>query len=151
MANDGQLFQFPLRAFWMDIGQPRDYLVGQARYIKRQAELGNECEFDSIVHPSAVVEPGAEIGPNVVIGENCVIESGVRIVNATVMSGSRVKKGSYVNCSIIGWKCSLGKWSRVEETFLGEDVTVKDLSLMFQVNVLPHKSVEGKLDKTTIM
>jgi mannose-1-phosphate guanylyltransferase len=130
----------------MDIGQPRDYLIGQARYIKRQAELGIECLNNAIIHEKAVVEDGAEIGPNVVIGEGCVIESGVKIVNATIMSGTRVKKGSYVNCSIVGWNCQIGKWSRLEETFLGEDVTVKDLSLMFQVNVLPHKGVEGKLE-----
>jgi mannose-1-phosphate guanylyltransferase len=67
------------------------------------------------------------------------------------MSGSHVKKGTFVNCCIVGWKSQIGKWSRLEETFLGEDVTVKDLSLMYQVNVLPHKSVEGKLEKTTIM
>jgi hypothetical protein len=51
----------------------------------------------------------------------------------------------------VGWNCTVGKWCRLEETFLGEDVKVKDLTITNMVNVLPHKSVEGKLEKETIM
>lgn len=151
MASDGQIFQFPLRGFWMDIGQPRDYLIGQAKYIKRQAELGQECANNSIVHPDAKVDAGAEIGPNVVIGAGCHIESGVKLVNATILSGTTVKTGTYINCCIIGWKNRVGKWCRVEESFTGEDVQIKDLSLITATKVLPHKAVEGKLEKEVIM
>lgn len=28
MANDGQLFAFELQGFWMDVGQPKDFLTG---------------------------------------------------------------------------------------------------------------------------
>jgi mannose-1-phosphate guanylyltransferase len=96
MASDGKIFQFKLKAFWMDIGQPRDYLIGQARYIKRQAELGKQCDNDSIVHDNATIESGAEVGPNVVIGENCYIESGVKLVNCAILSGTTVKKGTVI-------------------------------------------------------
>lgn len=29
MANDGQLYAFELEGFWMDVGQPRDFLTGK--------------------------------------------------------------------------------------------------------------------------
>lgn len=33
MANDKQLFAFELKGFWMDVGQPKDYLTGMALYL----------------------------------------------------------------------------------------------------------------------
>jgi len=151
MANDGMIFQFPLSGFWMDIGQPKDYLTGQALYIKRQKELGNELENNSIVHESATIEEGSEIGPNVVIGANCVIESCVKLVDVTILPGTTIRKGSYITKSIIGWKNEVGKWCRIEESFTGEDVKIKDKSMLREVKILPHKAVEGKLKKEIIM
>lgn len=36
MAGDKQLFQMELPGYWMDIGQPKDYLFGQSMYLKAQ-------------------------------------------------------------------------------------------------------------------
>jgi mannose-1-phosphate guanylyltransferase len=33
MAEDGQLYQMVLPGFWMDIGQPKDYLIGVKLYL----------------------------------------------------------------------------------------------------------------------
>lgn len=37
MAADGNLFAFELQGFWMDVGQPKDYLLGVGLYL---AHLG---------------------------------------------------------------------------------------------------------------
>lgn len=34
MASEGHLYQMELPGYWMDIGQPVDYLIGQDLYIK---------------------------------------------------------------------------------------------------------------------
>lgn len=33
MANDKNLFAFELKGFWMDVGQPKDYLIGMGFYL----------------------------------------------------------------------------------------------------------------------
>lgn len=33
MAADSQLFAFELKGFWMDVGQPKDYLTGMCLYL----------------------------------------------------------------------------------------------------------------------
>ena len=33
MSEDGRLFAMDLPGFWMDIGQPKDYLLGMALYL----------------------------------------------------------------------------------------------------------------------
>lgn len=135
----------------MDIGKPHDYLVGQLNYQKRRAELGEGATNSCIIHETATVEEGAELGPNVVIGAGCHIESGVKIVHATIMSGTKVKKGAYIFKCIVGWENTIGKWARLEKTFTGEDVQVKDTSFLESVNVLPHKAVEGTKKNEIIM
>jgi mannose-1-phosphate guanylyltransferase len=34
MVDDTQLYQMVLPGFWMDIGQPKDYLIGQTLFLK---------------------------------------------------------------------------------------------------------------------
>jgi mannose-1-phosphate guanylyltransferase len=34
MASEGQIYQMKLPGYWMDIGQPKDYLKGQQLHIK---------------------------------------------------------------------------------------------------------------------
>jgi hypothetical protein len=34
MANDAQLFAMELSGFWMDVGQPKDYLIGMCYYLE---------------------------------------------------------------------------------------------------------------------
>ena len=33
MAKDEQLYAFTLNGFWMDIGQPKDFLLGTCMYL----------------------------------------------------------------------------------------------------------------------
>lgn len=33
MANDGQLHCMELKGFWMDVGQPKDFLTGMCLYL----------------------------------------------------------------------------------------------------------------------
>ena len=95
----------------MDIGQPKDYLVGQKFYLsslrdkkdERITPSGANILGDVMIHPSAKVDPTATLGPNVVIGANCIIGPGVRIYNATVMEGSKVNGFTLIEGSIIGW------------------------------------------------
>jgi mannose-1-phosphate guanylyltransferase len=63
----------------------------------------------------------------VVIGPNCVIEDGVCIKRSTILANSLIKSHSWVQSSIVGWKCTIGKWVRMENvTVTGEDVIVND-------------------------
>jgi mannose-1-phosphate guanylyltransferase len=33
MAKDKQLYAYELKGFWMDVGQPKDYLIGMGLYL----------------------------------------------------------------------------------------------------------------------
>lgn len=110
LAAEGQLYQMGLDGYWMDIGQPKDYLVGQKLFLQSQRDRSSEFLVngpnivgDVWVHPSAKVDPSAVLGPNVVIGADCVIGPGSKIYNSTILARTIVHGYSLIEGSIIGW------------------------------------------------
>jgi mannose-1-phosphate guanylyltransferase len=142
-----------LPGFWMDIGQPRDYIAGLRLYLdslrkKTPAKLASGAHVlgNVLVHETAVIADGCLIGPDVAIGPECVVEAGVRLSRCTVMRGARVKQHSCVSSSIIGWHSTVGKWARVKNmTILGEDVHVCDEIYSNGGVVLPHKEIKPSI------
>lgn len=60
MASDKKIYQMVLPGYWMDIGQPKDYLSGQVMYLNAQKELntgklatGDNIKGNVIIHESA--------------------------------------------------------------------------------------------------
>ncbi|KAL0711895.1 hypothetical protein Bca4012_018873 [Brassica carinata] len=135
IASEKKLYAMVLPGFWMDIGQPKDYLTGQRmylHYLRKNApeELlvsGDHIIGNVMADETAVIGERCLIGPDVVIGPGCVIESGVRLFGCTVMRGSRIKEHACVSDSIVGWDSTVGSWARVANvTVLGKDVHVAD-------------------------
>jgi len=154
MANDKVLYAMVLPGFWMDVGQPQDFIRGSEllmEFFRRSASSklataesysGVTIVGNVIIHPSAKVGAGCTLGPNVVIGANCKIGDSVCLKNTTVLQNSVVKQSAWISNSIIGWDCTVGKWCRIEGlTVLGEDVQIRDELFLNATKVLPHKSV----------
>ena len=147
MSDEGKIYQMVLPGYWMDIGQPKDYLSGQTLYLKDNADKvakGDNMKGNNIVHETAEIDPTAVIGPNTVIGPGCKVGAGSKVSNSTLLAGSKVDTYSYVDGSIIGWKSSIGKWCRVTGlAVIAEDVQVKDDTYLNGTKILPHKGVNG--------
>lgn len=159
IAAEKQLYAMVLPGFWMDIGQPKDYITGLRLYLDslRRNSSGKLAKGSNIlgnvlVHETAKIGEGCLIGPDVAIGPGCVVESGVRLSRCTVMRGVRIKKHACVSSSIIGWHSTVGQWSRVENmTILGEDVHVGDEVYSNGGVVLPHKEIKSSILKPEIV
>lgn len=69
MASEGQLHCMELDGFWMDVGQPKDYLTGMCMYLKSMKEkhpqqlqtgtniVGNVMIVSAIPLPLNLLEP----------------------------------------------------------------------------------------------
>jgi mannose-1-phosphate guanylyltransferase len=149
MAEDGQLSSMVLNGFWMDIGQPKDFLTGTELYLSHlrgtapeRLREGSNIVGNVLIDPSAQIAADCLIGPNVTIGPNCVVGSGTRVANSVLFEGTVILTNSWINGSIIGWRCRLGRWVRLERlSVLGEDVKVKDELCLNGTIVLPHKDI----------
>jgi len=156
MASEGQLYSFVLQGFWMDVGQPKDFLTGTGLYLNHLAtaqpsELVNPEKHNYanvkivgrvLVDKTAKIGGGCVIGPNVTIGPNCLIEEGVRLKNTVILEGVSVGSNSWISQTIIGWKSTIGKWVRIQNiSVLGQDVQVGDELFINGGRILPHKAI----------
>ncbi|SGY20695.1 BQ5605_C016g08128 [Microbotryum silenes-dioicae] len=163
MVEDAQLHLMDLTGFWMDVGQPKDYLIGMCLYLtyltsQKSKLLSYPTENkwvnsgNVLVDPSAKIDPTAVIGPNVVVGPGCVIGAGARLQRCVIMENAVVKEHAFIRSSIIGWNSTCGRWTRIDNcTVLGDDVNVKDELLVNGASVLPHKSISTSITEPSIV
>lgn len=153
MAEANELYSMVLPGFWMDCGQPADFITGTSLYLNsvrnRKPDMlatGEGIVGNVLIDPSAKIGKDCVIGPDVVIGPNCVLEDGIRIKSSTVLANTTVKSHAWVKETIVGWNSSVGRWSRLENTtVLGEDVTIQDEVYVNGARILPHKSIGASI------
>ncbi|KAF2308639.1 hypothetical protein GH714_011632 [Hevea brasiliensis] len=173
LAGKKQLYTYETMNFWEQIKTPGMSLKCSALYLA-QYQLtspqllasGDGTKSASIigdvyVHPSAKVHPTAKIGPNVSISANVRVGAGVRLISCIILDDVEIQENAVVMHSIIGWKSSLGRWSRVQAdgdynsklgiTILGEAVTVEDEVVVTNCIVLPNKIINGSVQEEIIL
>jgi len=159
MAGEGQLYALDLPGFWMDVGQPKDFLLGMGLYLTHAKNVspeklrtGSSFMGPVLVDPSAKIGEGCMLGPNVTIGPNCIIEDGVRIRDSTILEGAVIKANSWIKGSIIGWQSTVGRWVRIENvSVLGQDVHVEDEIYINGGKILPHKTISESIYSPAII
>ncbi|KAI3635490.1 hypothetical protein MIR68_006128 [Amoeboaphelidium protococcarum] len=159
MAADGELHSMELDGFWMDVGQPRDFLLGTGLYLnslqqKEPSRLSSHASVVGpvLVHPSAQIGKDCKIGPNVVIGPNVKIGDGVRLQKCVIMENSTIKSHAWIHSSIVGWESTVGRWTRVEGvSVLGDDVQIADELYINGGSILPHKSISVNIAEPKIV
>lgn len=164
VAAQRQLYALELPGFWMDVGQPKDYLRGNVLYLKSlehasPGELASEKTHPGVkirgrvlIHKTAVIGPGCDIGPNVVIGAGCVVGSGVRLSECTLLNDVHVCDHALIRQAIVGWQSRIGEWAQlVDMCVLGADVNVAAEIRLANVTVCPHKGVKADEKPGTIV
>nr|XP_043617221.1 mannose-1-phosphate guanyltransferase alpha [Erigeron canadensis] len=173
LAGKKQLYTYETMDFWEQIKTPGMSLKCSGLYLslfrhtsphlltegdgsKSVAIIG-----DVYIHPSAKVHPTAKIGPNVSISANARIGAGVRLINCIILDDVEIKENAVVIHSIVGWKCSIGRWSRVQAegdhnaklgvTILGEAVNVEDEVVVINCIVLPNKTLNVSVQHEIIL
>lgn len=134
LAEEGHLEAFKLDGYWMDIGQPVDYLRGQ-RLAVENMDIDDAILTDSI-------EGGNWAGgvpncgyinrrDNVVVGQNVKIGNNVKLRDCALFDHSIVEDNVTVENSIVGWGTHLKSDCKVLEfTVLGTgSVVERDVEL----------------------
>ncbi|KAL0335695.1 UNVERIFIED_CONTAM: Mannose-1-phosphate guanyltransferase alpha [Sesamum radiatum] len=173
LAGKRQLYVYETMDFWEQIKTPgmslkcsglylaqfrfsSPHLLASGDGIKKATITGNVY-----IHPSTKVHPTAKIGPNVSISANARIGAGSRLVNCIVLDDVEIKDNAVVIHAIIGWKSSIGRWSRVQAsgdhnaklgiTILGESVTVEDEVVVINSIILPNKTLNVSVQEEIIL
>ncbi|GJT14846.1 mannose-1-phosphate guanyltransferase alpha-like protein [Tanacetum coccineum] len=165
LAGKKQLYTYETMDFWEQIKTPAMSLKCSALYLAqfRHTSPGllassNGAKNPTVVgdvyiHPSAKVHPTAKIGPNVSISANVRVAAGVRLMDCIILDDAEIQENAFVMFAIVGWKSSLGKWSRGDGdyktklgiTILGEAVTVEDEVVVDVVNYIDFDHFDDDL------
>ncbi|KAJ7970905.1 putative Mannose-1-phosphate guanyltransferase [Quillaja saponaria] len=173
LAGKKQLYTYETMDFWEQIKTPGMSLKCSGLYLHQfrftsphilasgDGTRSTTVVGDVYVHPSAKVHPTAKIGPDVSISANVRVGAGVRLINCIVLDDVEIKENAVVMNSIVGWKSSIGKWSRVQGdgdynekhgiTILGEGVTVEDEVVVINCIVLQNKTLNVGVHEETIL
>lgn len=173
LAGKKQLYTYETTGFWEQIKTPGMSLKCSALYLSQYQftfpnllASGDGTKSATIIgnvyiHPSAKVHPTAKIGPNVSISANARIGAGVRLISCVILDDVEIKENAVVIHAIVGWKSSVGKWSRVQAggdynaklgiTILGEAVAVEDEVVVVNSIVLPNKTLNVSVQEEIIL
>lgn len=159
VAADNKLYAFTLGGYWMDVGQPKDYLKGLKLHldslrIHHPENLASSpyIKGNVLIDASATIGQGCSIGPDVSIGKGCVIGDGVRLSSCVIMRGVSVMNHTKIDSSIVGWESKIGTWSRLENNcVLGEDVQCRDELHLNGAVILPHKEIKESVSSPSII
>ncbi|XP_042969759.1 mannose-1-phosphate guanyltransferase alpha-like isoform X2 [Carya illinoinensis] len=173
LAGKKQLYTYETMDFWEQIKTPGMSLKCSALYLAQfrsasphllasgDGTKSATVVGDVYVHPSAKVHPTAKIGPNVSISANVRVGAGVRLISCIILDDVEIKENAVIINSIVGWKSSIGKWSRVQAdgdynaklgiTILGEAVIVEDEAAVINCIVLPNKTLNISVQEEIIL
>ena len=157
LAEEQKLYGFETHAFWMDIGEPFDYLGANAAVLSRQRKVVKPDSAD--IDPSAIisgpcnfgenVKIGADsrIGPNVSLADDVMIGKGCRVENSIIYSGAVIEDYSSVKNAILGENSVLERWVKVESgSLIGDFAQISDgVTITSGVSVCPSKTVEESI------
>ncbi|CAO2818268.1 unnamed protein product [Amaranthus hypochondriacus] len=173
LAGKKQLYTYETMDFWEQIKTPGMSLKCSGLYLNQfqftsphllasgDGTKNANIIGDVYIHPSAKINPSAKIGPNVSISANARVGPGARLINCIILDDVEIKDNAVVIHSIVGWKSSIGKWSRVQAdgeygaklgiTILGESVTVEDEVVVIKSIVLPNKTLNVSVQEEIIL
>ncbi|CAF1911223.1 unnamed protein product [Brassica napus] len=183
LAGKKQLYTYETMDFWEQIKSPgmslrcSELYLSQFRLTSPHILASGDGTKSAIVigdvyiHPSAKVHPTAKIGPNVSISANARVGPGVRLISCIILDDVEIMENAVVTNAIVGWKSSIGRWSRVQAfftllitqqaegvynsklgvTILGDSVAVEDEVVVTSSIVLPNKTLNVSVQDEIIL
>uniref|UniRef100_M4CVC4 Uncharacterized protein n=1 Tax=Brassica campestris TaxID=3711 RepID=M4CVC4_BRACM len=193
LAGKKQLYTYETMDFWEQIKSPgmslrcSELYLSQFRLTSPHMLASGDGTKSAIVigdvyiHPSAKVHPTAKIGPNVSISANARVGPGVRLISCIILDDVEIMENAVVTNAIVGWKSSIGRWSRVQACFspllilfmfvitllitqaegvynsklgvtiLGDSVAVEDEVVVTSSIVLPNKTLNVSVQDEIIL
>ncbi|XP_015967700.1 uncharacterized protein LOC107491366 [Arachis duranensis] len=173
LAGKKQLYIYETKDFWEQIKTPGMSIKCSALYLSQFRPISPQLlangdgikkasiSGDVYIHPSAKVHPTAKIGPGVSISANARIGAGARLINCIILDDAEIKENAVVIHAIVGWKSSIGRWARIQAsgdynaklgvTLLGESVIVEDEVVVVNSIVLPHKTLNVRVQDEILL
>ncbi|ORE00016.1 MPG1 [Hepatospora eriocheir] len=115
LAKNGNLYNYNLDGFWIDVGVPAEYLYGQ-RVVIEMLDL---------------VKKNKAYSKNVILGKNVIIKENVSLSNCVIFDNTIINNNCVITNAMIGYNCIIESNVKIGNessnvTILGDGVIVKE-------------------------
>ena len=136
------IYAYPSAAYWIDIGTPGKYLQLHRDLLSGKSSQYAPAPSKVLIGEQSYIHPTAQITGPILIGNNCTIGQNVKLIGPVVIGPScqilpeavveesiiwrNVRLGPKVSLkkSIVADRCRLDADSIIEDSVLGDEVTV---------------------------
>ncbi|MBY8990038.1 MAG: NDP-sugar synthase [Candidatus Lokiarchaeota archaeon] len=125
LAEEGNLYNFPISGIWKDIGKPEELLEGNIQLMldilkdvnnqqKNIIDESLDIDGKALIYPpiaigeNVVIGKNCEIGPNVIIGDNVFIDDNTIIKETLIYNKAYISKDVKIEKGIISDNCLIG-------------------------------------------
>jgi len=122
LANEGNLYIYPILGIWKDIGKPEELLEGNIQLMEeilqglegQQRNIIDESldvDGKALIYPpvtigkNVIIRKKCEIGPNVIIGDNVYIGDNTKIKETLIYDKAYISKNVKIEKAIISDNC----------------------------------------------
>lgn len=95
LENNGRLFGFISRGYWIDIGTPESYLRAHLEMMDRQKQ-------PLLIGRGSVVGASVLFSGNVCVGPRCRIGKGAQLADCVVLEGTVINDGAKLKRCVVG-------------------------------------------------
>ncbi len=154
LVSEGRVYGYIHEGLWSDIGVPADYYRANIEalryfhprgYISKNADVNDNVaiEHPSFISDNVTVKKGSKIGPYTILGRNTVLGENVRVRGSILFPYVMAENSAVIRNSIVGERCFIGKWARLEEgSIIGDEVVIdEEVLIARRVIILPFKEV----------
>jgi len=148
LIRSGKLvYGFEFKGFWVDIGNFEKYKLAHKLLLERNMTFKIPSSTKARIIPPVLIGRKCKIGksvlgPNVCIGDGVVIKDNCKIYDSVIWPGTAIGSGCLIRGSVICEKCNMADDVLIEETILGDKVSVsKGVKLTRGTRVWPSKRV----------
>ncbi len=146
-----EVYGYPFREYWAEIGTPVKYLRAHIQLLNRSMEFDiNDADIvfkRARLIPPMIVGDGSRveeaiIGPDVTIGADCTVRSDAKVQRSVLMDGAQIGERSMVRNSILGEGVKIEEGCLVEGAVLGDNCIIrKGVKVAEGARVWPKRKV----------
>ena len=121
------IYAYPSSAYWIDMGTPEKYLQLHRDLLSGKGsatQYGSAPSKGVLIGEQSYVHPKAQIKGPAAIGSGCIIQEGAVIEQSVIWHKVKIGRRATVRNSIVANHCCLNDDSIIEESVLGDNVTV---------------------------
>ncbi len=127
LASKSQVFAYPFRGYWKDIGTVDSYYEAHFDILKENPEFDLYNDNFKIRSGASSLYPAHIIGSKASVSRSVVCNGAIvkgKVVNSVIGCGARVEEGAEIVDSILLPDCSVGKNSKLIHSIVNEDSVV---------------------------